>query len=99
MHTVDLGLLRGLVSVPSFHTAAAILYIVVAWPMARLRWPVLVVNLCMLLATPVEGTHYLMDMLGGAAVAGVSLSAVGWITAQRERGWRSKNATAVALSS
>lgn len=85
VHTVDLALLRGLVSVPSFHTAAAVLYSVAAWPVARLRWPVLAVNAAMLLATPVEGTHYLTDMLAGAVVAAAAVSAVGWLAAQRAR--------------
>jgi len=85
LHTVDLGQLRGLVSAPSFHTAAAVLYIAAAWPMPRLRWPVLAMNAAMLLATPVEGTHYLTDMLAGAAVAGVALSAVGLVVSQRAR--------------
>ena len=52
------------------------MYIAAAWPMARLRWPVLVLTSAMLLATPVEGTHYLADMLAGAAVAMVAVLTV-----------------------
>jgi hypothetical protein len=33
----------------------------------------------MLLATPVEGTHYLADMVAGAAVAGVALTLVAMV--------------------
>jgi hypothetical protein len=69
MREVDLASLRGLVEAPSFHTASAVLYIAAAWPFARIRWPIVLVNVVMLLATPVEGTHYLADMLAGAAVA------------------------------
>lgn len=76
LHHVDLGALRGLVSAPSFHTTAAILYIVTTWRIPRLRWPVFAVNVVMLLSTPVEGTHYLADMIAGAAVAGVALTLV-----------------------
>ena len=75
-YVVDLAALRGLVSVPSFHTASGVVYIVIAWPMARLRWPVLALTSAMLLATPVEGTHYLADMLAGAAVALFALAVV-----------------------
>lgn len=90
IHVIDLGTLRGLVSAPSFHTASAVLYIAAAWPLRRLRWPVLVVNVAMLLSTPVEGTHYLSDMIVGAAVAFTALSLVGWLRAElaRERGGR-----------
>ncbi len=73
VHLVDVGLLRGLVSIPSYHTAAGVLFVAAAWPEPRLRWPVLAVNAAMLLATPVEGTHYLVDMLAGAGVAGIAL--------------------------
>lgn len=70
---VDLGALRGLVCAPSFHTVCGVLYIVTAWPVRRLRWPLIGINAAMLLATPVEGTHYLIDMLIGAAVAIVAI--------------------------
>ena len=69
VHTVPLTALRGLVGAPSFHTVSALLYVAAAWPIARLRWPILALNAAMLLATPVEGTHYLTDMLAGALVA------------------------------
>ena len=77
VHVIDLGHLRGLVSAPSFHTVAAVLFIHAAWRHRDLRWPVLAINLAMLLATPVEGTHYLADMMLGAAVAAVAILAVG----------------------
>jgi hypothetical protein len=66
---VDLGHLRGIVSAPSFHAAAATIYINAAWRMPRLRWPVLALNAAMLMSTPVEGTHYLIDILLGTMVA------------------------------
>jgi len=76
VHIVDLAHLRGLVSAPSFHTAAAVLFIHTAWRSRDLRWPVLALNIAMLLATPVEGTHYLTDMILGAVVAVVAILAV-----------------------
>ncbi|WP_375395250.1 phosphatase PAP2 family protein [uncultured Sphingomonas sp.] len=79
MHLIDLGTLRGLVSAPSFHTAAAVLYIVAAWPIRGLRVPLILLNGAMLLATPVEGTHYLTDMLIGALVAGCAVGLHDWM--------------------
>ncbi|WP_243652628.1 phosphatase PAP2 family protein [Novosphingobium sp. PhB165] len=78
VHIVDLAKLRGIVSAPSFHTAAAVLYIVAAWRMPSMRWPIVALNVAMLLSTPVEGTHYLIDMLLGAVVAVVSLALIGF---------------------
>ncbi|NBC36975.1 PAP2 family protein [Novosphingobium sp. FSY-8] len=66
---INLGALRGLVCAPSFHTVCATLYIVTAWPMRRLRYVLVPLNVAMLLSTPVEGTHYLSDMLMGFALA------------------------------
>ncbi|MFA5965593.1 MAG: phosphatase PAP2 family protein [Sphingomonas sp.] len=80
VHVIDLGAIRGLVSAPSFHTASAVLFIAAAWPYRALRWPLLAINTAMLLATPVEGTHYLVDMIMGAAVAGAALGAVAAIS-------------------
>ncbi|CAM3146707.1 Inositolphosphotransferase Aur1/Ipt1 domain-containing protein [Sphingomonas antarctica] len=72
---VDLAHLRGLVSAPSFHAAAAVLFINFAWRARALRWPLIALNVAMLVATPVEGTHYLIDLIIGAVVAGVALVA------------------------
>ncbi|WP_082470864.1 MULTISPECIES: phosphatase PAP2 family protein [unclassified Sphingomonas] len=74
VRVVDLGHLRGIVSAPSFHAAAATLYINAAWRLPRLRWPVVAINTAMLLSTPVEGTHYLIDIILGTVVA---LAAIG----------------------
>lgn len=74
---VNLNELRGLVSAPSFHTASGVLYIATAWRCGSLRWPLIGMTLAMLLATPIEGTHYLSDMLIGAAVALVALMLAG----------------------
>jgi membrane-associated phospholipid phosphatase len=70
---IDLGALRGLVCAPSFHTVCATLYIITAWPMRRLRYVLVPLNMAMLLSTPVEGTHYLSDMLMGFALALVAV--------------------------
>lgn len=70
---VNLSELRGLVSAPSFHTASAVLYIAAAWRSGSLRWPLICLTGAMLLSVPVEGTHYLSDMIIGALVALVAV--------------------------
>lgn len=91
MTDIDLGALRGLVCAPSFHTASAVVFIAAAWPIPRLRWVIVPVNLAMLLATPVEGTHYLADMVAGALVALAAIALVRLAeparTARVDRGW------------
>lgn len=80
---IEFDSLRGIVCAPSFHTVCAVLYIAAAWPVATLRRWLVPLNAAMLLAIPVEGTHYLVDMILGALVA---LFALGVVRA--ERWWR-----------
>lgn len=60
--------LTGLVSMPSLHTALAVVMIVVArrtW----IFWPALAYGTVMIAATPIWGGHYLPDVIAGAAMA------------------------------
>jgi len=82
---IPLGDLRGLVCSPSFHTSSAILFIAAAWRIRPLRWPITALNLAMLLSTPVEGTHYLIDMIGGALVALAAMAVMSWMLAALAR--------------
>ena len=73
--------LAGIVTFPSFHAAAAALYLWAFWPV---RWigPIAVaVNVAMLLATPIGGGHYFVDVFAGIAIAAVSIAAAKWIAA------------------
>lgn len=61
--------LKGIVSFPSFHAAAAV---VTAWAFRRervLRVPAVLLNLLMLVSTITGGAHYLVDVLAGVGVA------------------------------
>lgn len=64
----------GLITFPSFHTVMCVLMIIA---MRGHRWlfPVwLVINLATLSAVPIDGGHYVTDMLGGAIIALISLA-------------------------
>ena len=78
MHMISVRGLHGLVCAPSFHTASAVLFVAAAWPFRGLRWIVVPINIAMLLSIPVEGTHYLIDMILGALVALVSVGIMQW---------------------
>jgi PAP2 superfamily len=69
LRTLDLGQLLGVVTFPSFHAATAILYGWALWPVRWARPFNLALNGVMLVATPICGGHYLMDVLAGVAVA------------------------------
>jgi membrane-associated phospholipid phosphatase len=64
---------EGLISFPSFHTVSAILYAWALWPLARLRWLSVPLNLLMILGTPGFGAHYIVDVIAGVVVAILSI--------------------------
>jgi membrane-associated phospholipid phosphatase len=63
----------GLISFPSFHSTAAAIYVWMAWRTPLVRWLALAVNGLMLIATPVHGSHYLVDVLAGLALAAAAI--------------------------
>ncbi len=60
---------EGIITFPSLHAALAVILIAAFWPVPLARWISLVVNTVMLAATPVDGSHYLTDILAGIAIA------------------------------
>ena len=60
---------EGVITFPSLHAALAVIMIAALWPIAALRWPVLALDAAMLLSTPVDGAHYLADVLAGICIA------------------------------
>ena len=74
MREIPLSRMQGLISVPSLHAAMAVLF---AYAMRRtVLFPLFAaLNLAMLASTPVDGGHYLVDLLAGVASA-VSLIAL-----------------------
>lgn len=69
-HVLFLAKLPGLVTFPSFHTAMGIIAIYCARGTPWLFGPSLVINLVMIASTPLFGSHYLVDIIAGAAIAG-----------------------------
>ncbi len=63
--------LIGLVTFPSFHAALAVLLSYGALPFRRLRFVIFVLNIIMLISVPMEGGHYLVDVIAGLIVVGV----------------------------
>ena len=73
-HVVTMQDMQGLISFPSFHTAAAL---AVTWALRRQsRWiwiPIALVNVGLVSATVLLGLHYATDLIGTAALLGASL--------------------------
>lgn len=78
MGMVDLSGAQGLVTFPSFHTVCAVLFLITFRTVPYLRWVSLVLNSLMLISIPIEGSHYLVDVLAGAVLAVASWAAASW---------------------
>jgi membrane-associated phospholipid phosphatase len=84
---IDLTQLMGIVSFPSYH---ATLPVILAWAQRDVRGWRFVAPVwagVTILATPVFGGHYGVDVLAGLVMAVLSLSAAPWM-ARRRIGWR-----------
>ncbi|WP_280704194.1 phosphatase PAP2 family protein [Bradyrhizobium sp. BR13661] len=73
LRKLNLPQLVGVVTFPSFHAAAAVLYMWSFWPLRWLRLAAIPWNVLMIVATPLGGGHYLVDILAGVAVSTVAI--------------------------
>jgi len=80
LRSINLLDIQGLISIPSFPTVLAILIAASMW-----RTPVayvfLVLDTATIISTPIEGGHYLVDVLAGALLTGSAIL----VTASRTR--------------
>lgn len=60
---------EGIITFPSLHAAAGLLFIFALWSVPWLRWVSVAVNSTMIVATPVDGGHYFADVLAGLVIA------------------------------
>ncbi|WP_262030575.1 phosphatase PAP2 family protein [Microvirga sp. Mcv34] len=77
----------GLITFPSFHAANAVLLAWALWQVPYLRYPGLVLNGLMLLATPLHGSHFLVDVMAGALNAGMAIAAASILLKAAQRLW------------
>lgn len=87
LRRIDLRILEGIISFPSFHAALGALYLWGFWQNRWARWPGLLFEAAMIAGTPIMGGHYFADVIAGVAVAALSIVAashvVGWAGKQR----------------
>ncbi len=74
--TFEIHEMKGLVTFPSFHTVAALLLIYVHRCRRWLFIASVMLNGLMLVSVPTVGSHYLVDVLAGAAIAGLAITAI-----------------------
>jgi hypothetical protein len=69
LRVLSLSGIEGIITFPSMHTAIGVLLIWALWPVPVMRWISLGFNLAMIATTPVDGSHYFVDVLAGAVLA------------------------------
>ncbi|HEX7852541.1 MAG TPA: phosphatase PAP2 family protein [Sphingobium sp.] len=63
----------GLISVPSFHAAAGVLFIWACGRIPYLRWVFFLLNTTMIISAMIIGSHYLVDLIAGVAVSMIAI--------------------------
>jgi membrane-associated phospholipid phosphatase len=59
----------GIITFPSYHAALGLIMLLAAWSHPLLRWPFFILNIGVIVATPIDGGHYFVDVLAGLAIA------------------------------
>ncbi|MGH6869246.1 MAG: phosphatase PAP2 family protein, partial [Methylocella sp.] len=70
---------QGLVVFPSFHATLAVLCACAARPLRILRYPLLVLNLLIIMSSPAMGGHYFIDIIAGIILAALTISLPGYL--------------------
>ncbi len=70
---------KGLIGFPSFHAVMAMLVVWYGRHLSYVRWFALALNSIVLVATPIEGGHHVVDVLAGFAVAAAAVLFADWI--------------------
>jgi hypothetical protein len=78
LHRVDGLNSEGIITFPSLHAALGVLFPAALWRVKAVRWIALGLNGLMLIATPAYGSHYVVDI-----IAGIAIAATCWVLAAR----------------
>lgn len=70
---------HGLVSFPSYHAMACVLDAWALWRSRYARWPMAALALLILIVTPVQGSHYLIDIVAGIGIAILAIRPSAWL--------------------
>jgi hypothetical protein len=79
-HIVPVMDAKGIITFPSFHTACAVLSAGCARSKSWLFWPMCLWSALLIAATPVDGGHYLIDVIAGFALSLAVLATIRALT-------------------
>ena len=90
---------EGIITFPSLHAALAVILMAALWPVPLARWLSVGINTLMLAATPIDGSHYFVDVLAGVAIAVASLAAARTLVARWTEPFRSATSSELLVVS
>ena len=72
---LEFGKMEGIITFPSYHAGLSVVTLWGFWAtrIAWVRWPGIALAASTIIATPVDGGHYLVDVLAGGAIAVLAL--------------------------
>jgi membrane-associated phospholipid phosphatase len=73
----------GIITMPSFHAAGAVILAWAFWQHRPTRWPFMVLNVLMALSAVPIGSHYLVDVVGGSIVGAIAAAGATAMTRRR----------------
>lgn len=82
---LDVSFRDGLICFPSFHTVLAVLAAYALWRIPYLRWTTAIWATLIVVSTVTTGTHYVIDVVAGVAVAVLSIGAARGYSALESR--------------
>lgn len=91
MRDIPLRDMQGLIAIPSLHTVMSVLLVYAMRGTGILLLAFIVVNVAMLVSTPVNGGHYLVDVIAGAAMT------LGLIALERLKSMRPYTVTSTTM--
>jgi PAP2 superfamily len=66
---------EGVITFPSMHAALAVILVAAFWPVPLARFLAVALNSLVLAATPIDGSHYFVDVLAGIGIAAFCVTA------------------------
>lgn len=85
LRIIDIAQTQGLVSMPSFHAALAVLF---TYSLRQIRWLFSIavpLNVVMVLSTPTQGGHYLADVVAGLLLSALTIQTLNAIIRTRTK--------------
>lgn len=74
-HIIKISQTAGVICFPSFHVVFAVLAAVALWSIRPLRIPAMALAILITVSTVTTGWHYVIDVIGGLALAAISIVA------------------------